>query len=376
MWKHFLAIEISDHCTTVRHPFSVILSSQPVESLAGILAGFMMTSAAFILGRQKEIAESSDAGLTRRKASIPSQTLTLFGVGVLILGLDAYLYGMITGTAPPIDSHRNVLPEARYACAVAWAQYLPAGSMLAVGACFMIAGLGWMLAWHIGFHDVRSKAVAYVPGTITGIVVITTSLMMVRNADMYANAMSDFGKEVPQLWIWILWGLLALLVIWVLVISGLRTLGLLIRVEDSNRDLVDALSLRTRPLALATLGAAFLAIAGPALASLATDTNLLRESDTGVPTTFGIVVAITIGVLPGYAILAPLVLSVPGPSLKVSRREIKKWRRRRRAASGRPIETIRLAVDPDPSAMGSRDQPQTPLPLPLNSSDGAMPPGP
>lgn len=110
MWQYYLATEISEHCTTVRHPFSVVAASQPVESLAGILAGFMMTSAAFILGRRKEVGDADD-GPVDSKVSVPSQTLNLFGVGVLTLGLDAYLYGMITGTAAPIDSHRNVLPE-------------------------------------------------------------------------------------------------------------------------------------------------------------------------------------------------------------------------------------------------------------------------
>jgi hypothetical protein len=206
---------------------------------------------------------------------------------------------------------------------------MPAGSMLAVGACFMVAGLGWLLAWHIGFHDVRSKAVAYVPGTITGIVVITTSLMSVRNADLYVKAMSDFGRSVSPLWMWILWGLLVLLIVWIVVVVGLRTLGLLVRVEDGGRDLHDALSLRNRPLALATLGAALLAIVGPGFASLATDTYLFRDSATGVPTMFGIAVGVLIAVLPAYVILVPLALAVPGPGLEDSRSEVKQWRRRR-----------------------------------------------
>ena len=328
MWQQFLATEITEHCTTVRHPFSVIAASHPVESLAGILAGFMMTSAAFILGRQKE-ANADSGDIVRPKVRVPSQTLTLFGVGVLILGLDAYLYGMITGTAPPVDSHKNVLPEAQYACAVAWTQYLPAGSMLAVGACFMVAGLGWMLAWHIGFHDVRSKAVAYVPGTITGIVVITTSLMSVRNADLYVKAMSDFGLSVSPLWIWIPWGLLVLLIFWIVLVVGLRTLGLLARVEDSSRDLDDVLSLRSRPLGLATVGAALLALVGPGFASVATDTYLLRDPVTGLPTTFGIAAGVLIAVLPAYLILVPLALAVPGPGVEASRREVREWQRRR-----------------------------------------------
>jgi hypothetical protein len=340
VWQHYLATEITEHCTTARHAFSVITSSHPVESLAGILAGFMMTSAAFILGRDKEITASltasgvgddADVMLPRRKVSVPSQTLTLFGVGVLILGVDAYLYGMIAGTVPPLDSHFIVQSDAQYACAVAWSQYMPAGSMLAVGACFMVTGLAWMLAWHMGFHDVRSKAVAYVPGTITGVVVIVTSLMMVRNASMYAGVMNDdFGQPVSPLLLRILWALLALLIIWIVAVVGLRTLGLLIRVVDSGRDLRDVLSLRSRSLALATLGAAFLALAGPAFASVVTDTDLLRDSATGVPTAFGIVLGIMVCVFPEYFILVPLVLAVPGPGLRASCREIKQWRTQRR----------------------------------------------
>jgi hypothetical protein len=123
--------------------------------------------------------------------------------------------------------------------------------------------------------------------------------------------------------------MLAVLIVWIVVVAGLRTLGLLIRVDDGSRDLQDVLSLRSRPLALATLGAALLAVAGPAFASIATDTYLLRDSTTGVPTTVGIVLGMMIGVLPEYLILLPLVLSVPGPSVKVSVMEIKEWRRQR-----------------------------------------------
>ena len=137
-----------------------------------------------------------------------------------------------------------------------------------------------MLAWHMGFHDVRSKAVAYVPGTITGIVIIMTSLMMVRNASLYVTIMKDdFNQPIMPLLIRILWGFLALLSLWIVIVVGLRTLGLLIRATDNSRGLPDVLSLRSGSLALATLGAAFLAIAGPAFASVATDTYLLRRFD-------------------------------------------------------------------------------------------------
>jgi hypothetical protein len=297
----------------------------------------MMTSAAFILGRRKP-SDDGDDGPVDSKVSVPSQTLTLFGLGVLTLGVDAYLYGMITGTAPPIDSHRNVLPEAQYACAVAWTQYMPASSMLAVGASFMIVGPGWMLAWHIGFHDVRSKAVAYVPGATTGIVVITTSLMMVRNATLYATIMNDdFSQPISPILIRTLWILLTLLILWIVIAVGLRTLGLLIRVADSSRELPDVLALRSGSLALATLSATLLAIAGRAFASIATDTYLLRDSTTGMPTPVGVITGIIIGVLPQYVILVPLALSVPGPTVKASWREIEQWRTRRARARVHPV---------------------------------------
>ncbi|MGB9222177.1 hypothetical protein [Mycobacterium sp.] len=209
---------------------------------------------------------------------------------------------------------------------------MTASSMLGVGACFMVAGLAWMLAWHMGFHDVRSKAVAYVPGTITGIVIIMTSLMMVRNASLYVTIMKDdFNQPIMPLLIRILWGFLALLSLWIVIVVGLRTLGLLIRATDNSRGLPDVLSLRSGSLALATLGAAFLAIAGPAFASVATDTYLLRDSTTGMPTTLGIVIGIMVAVLSAYIILVPLALSIPGPTVNGSRREIKEWRAQRRS---------------------------------------------
>ena len=52
-----------------------------------------------------------------------------------------------------------------------------------------------------------------------------------------------------------------------------------------------------------------------------------------MPTSFGVVAGILIGVLPEYIILVPLALAVPGPTVKASWREIERWRARAGASA-------------------------------------------
>lgn len=334
MWQ-YAALKLTEHCTTVRQPYSIVAAAHQHEALAGILAGFTMTSAAFILGRSRsaasELSENSDGQpADGKKVEVPSQALAIFGVGVLILGLDAYIYAMIAGIVPPVDSEHNVLTESEYSCALAWTQAMSADCMLAVGACFMIAGLSWILVWHIGYHDVRSKAVAFVPGTITGITILTTSLMLVRNAALYAKVMTNFGIEISTLWRPILWGIYGVFALWTTVIVGFRTTGILLHMADIDHHLKTLISLRRNPVAWATLGGTFVAIIGPAFATLMTDTEILRDSNTGLPTRFGAALAMLVCVFPAYTVSSALALSTPGLGSKAVWTEITERRRQRR----------------------------------------------
>ncbi|WP_156763839.1 hypothetical protein [Mycobacterium sp. 852002-50816_SCH5313054-b] len=175
------AMELSDTCRSEQLPWSIIATSGPNSTLATVLAGFMMSVMAILLGREGP-GELRDAKI--------AHTLALFGSGVLILGLDAFLFGNINALAGP-----------KGGCAIAWTEAMPATSMLMVGSCLMVAGLAWVLAqyfvsrgiWSAGSDgklDAPTKWKLRLPGILTGAVIVTTAPLVVLTVLMYINFMN------------------------------------------------------------------------------------------------------------------------------------------------------------------------------------------
>jgi hypothetical protein len=125
----------------------------------------MVTASAFLLRREGPgKPDDTQIDLTGKRTGIQTHTLALFGSGVLVLGLDAYLFGNSSAMAPVVNSDRMVPDKMDSACAIAWTQAMPASSMLAIGACLMLAGLAWMLAQYFVSQDVPSTPVLTLPG--------------------------------------------------------------------------------------------------------------------------------------------------------------------------------------------------------------------
>lgn len=184
--------DASDKCNWDQIPWSLTATSVPNATLATVLAGFMMSVMAILLGREGP-GELRDIKI--------AHTLALFGSGVLILGLDAFLFGNISALVGP------------QGCAIAWTEAMPATSMLMVGACLMVAGLAWVLAqyfvsqgiWNEKFNSKANrrpeelklklkpstKWILRLPGILTGAVIITTAPLVILTVLMYINVMNS-----------------------------------------------------------------------------------------------------------------------------------------------------------------------------------------
>jgi hypothetical protein len=95
--------------------WSAVSSATANAALAGILAGFMLNGVAVLLGREK-------------KGPRFIQALTLLFAAFVALGLDAYLWGLVTGEG-------SAAP-----CGRSWTESMFAAGPLAIGAVAIIAG--------------------------------------------------------------------------------------------------------------------------------------------------------------------------------------------------------------------------------------------
>jgi hypothetical protein len=103
------------HCPTVG--WSAVASALPNATLAAVLAGFMINGIVLVLGRKPE--EMTAAYV---------QAVSLLFAAFVILGLDAYLFGFVTGDT-------NVS-----ACRRAWTEAMFAAGLLGIGAVAIIVG--------------------------------------------------------------------------------------------------------------------------------------------------------------------------------------------------------------------------------------------
>jgi hypothetical protein len=113
---------VYDQCANAT-AWSILQSASPNSQLAGVLAGFQIAVIAFLFAKPKRIN---------------AHAIGLFASGVFILGLDSYLFSLLTG----MDLHSKSRPNI---CSIVWAQGMAASGMSAVGGTVLVSGLGWML---------------------------------------------------------------------------------------------------------------------------------------------------------------------------------------------------------------------------------------
>ncbi|QIS20587.1 hypothetical protein [Nocardia terpenica] len=167
--------------------WSIVTSSATNSQLAGVLASVLFTGIVLLFGRRERVH---------------LQIIALFAAGFMSLGLDSYMFSMITGIRPLVQG--KGISES--ACLQAWAQGMPASGLLAVGGTSLVCGLGWMLSTHQTEAAQKQESgtlrpvdnyASYLTGWMSaGVILTTTLLLAVTNWDfldvMYALKPSPF----------------------------------------------------------------------------------------------------------------------------------------------------------------------------------------
>lgn len=129
---------VDGNCLSLRNPWSVIDLSASNAQLAGILAGFMIAALTTLLAMKRDSSALFRFGV--KHATI------FLAVGIIILGLDAYLLGSIAATRPAeIDGS---WPAARSVCLTAWVDFMPASALLTLGAVVLVVSFSWIVVCH------------------------------------------------------------------------------------------------------------------------------------------------------------------------------------------------------------------------------------
>lgn len=201
-----IMLALDGRCVSENLRWSVTDIAASNAQLAGVLAGFMILAITVILGsRQTEYAlaplrQHASSSATGEVKRVPTtHTLALSATGLLVLGLDAYLFGSIAATKPP-DPSVTADDIVRQVCKSAWIQLMPAAGMLAVGATLLVAGISWMLTQHAGAYDAAGKkdnAFAALGNVLALAVLIGTSVLLIFTCLMFIDAMkNEFQAEI------------------------------------------------------------------------------------------------------------------------------------------------------------------------------------
>jgi hypothetical protein len=250
---------LDGHCVSANFPWSIVDSSTPNAHLAAVLAGFMVTAVVFLLRRESDEKDSASR----------AHTIAMFLTGVVILGLDSYLFGSIASMHPVTQTQNgieSVRPEAQYVCTVVWTQGMVASGMLAVGGTLLVAGLGWTTTQFAKNAKSESVFFACLGNIVTWAITVTCLAALVDTAVMYIHSMSapPFNVSMAKgTAVVFLIGLAAAAICTLLI--GIRTVGLWCRLSKNRRWLDETNEVNPRYAALATANifTIALAVGGP-----------------------------------------------------------------------------------------------------------------
>ncbi len=302
--------QLDGHCVTSNFPWSIVDSSTPNAHLAAVLAGFMVTAIVFLLRRESDEQDSASR----------AHTIAMFLTGVVILGLDSYMFGSlasmhpVTQTLSFTDPATHITaafeiarPESQYVCAVVWTHGMVASGMLAVGGTLLVAGLGWTTTQFARNAKSHSVWFACLGNIATGAIIAACAAALWDTASMYIRSMAapPFSKVFAHgTWIVgataVAFGLLSVILIF------LRTTALRRRLRQ-NKCWQDEADPRYGRLAWANGLTMILAVAGPVYANVLSDTTA-----TSLWAMWSAMTACLF--LPGF-IFVLIALSVPGPAI-------------------------------------------------------------
>jgi hypothetical protein len=169
--------------------WSAVTSAGANATLAGVLAGFMLNGIVVLLSRKMK-----NIGQVR--------ALALLLAAFVALGLDSYLFGLVTG-----DS----------SCNRAWTEAMLSAGLLGIGAVAIIAGFGLLVAEYVSGNDRESVTLLRTLFDFlrVGVVLVVLGLLFMTSWN-YLYAV--LGRHVPGyakdlLWIYLAIGLVALVII-------------------------------------------------------------------------------------------------------------------------------------------------------------------
>ncbi|MBP2211062.1 tetrahydromethanopterin S-methyltransferase subunit F [Rhodococcus ruber] len=107
--------------------WSIITSAGTNSALAGLLAGFVFTAVVIYFNQ---------TGSQRGHEEV--RTIALFTASLMTLGLDSYLFSLVSGATPKALGDESHFSEV---CGRVWNQAIIASGMLTVGAAALVAGI-------------------------------------------------------------------------------------------------------------------------------------------------------------------------------------------------------------------------------------------
>jgi hypothetical protein len=120
-----------------------VASASANATLAAVLAGFMLNGIVLLLGSDR----------TARRAGY-LQALSLLFTAFIALGLDAYLFGMVTGDSTKVI--RSVVPAVT-ACRRTWTEAMLAAGLLGIGTVAIVAAFVFLFAVYFDDHPIGSR---------------------------------------------------------------------------------------------------------------------------------------------------------------------------------------------------------------------------
>jgi hypothetical protein len=201
-------VALDGRCSSAENPWSVLDVSASNAQLAGVLAGFMILALVTLLTIKKDSSAHFLYGV--------KHATVLLGLGTIILGLDAYLFGAIAATRPPeIDGHPVATDSV---CQRAWGQFVPAAGLLTVGAMTLVAGLTWMIVCHSDSTKEACRLAAQSNWALT-FVAVGSLAFLAYDATVFIDEMHNW--EIAPSWmkgptlisVWVIWAIFCTLFI-------------------------------------------------------------------------------------------------------------------------------------------------------------------
>jgi hypothetical protein len=141
-----------DDPTCSTHGWSILNSAPTNSSIAGVLTGFGFTAAVIYVGRRDQAFDDGcdDPQRIARHQLARSvqdvQTISLFVVSFIILGLDSFVWSLVAGSRGSGMSWEalELPPEL---CSRVWSQAILAAGMLGLGAIAMVCNITSLFLW-------------------------------------------------------------------------------------------------------------------------------------------------------------------------------------------------------------------------------------